>query len=390
MRYRGSHPIRNGWHKLLKGGAVLLGIVLLYRGMLWTLPLFSKQLKTITVMSAGLSFIDGGMVLAEQEIAQFQAEDGDFYPSHAAQEDQLSDTLSSEEAAPVSSEAETASSPTASSTEETPEAEAPPRPENAGDVIRQTLTAGNSEQFVALSSGSVKNLSYLSNEEVVSLSEAALPFALEDTSEPQVLIYHTHATESYQPYYCDWYDLAYNARNTDNAQNMVAVGDVLAQKLTEAGIGVIHDSTQHDNPSYTGAYDRSRETIQKYLDQYPSIKVILDIHRDALQGDNVITAPATEIGGKKTAQLMMICCADDGSGELPNFKNNLTFACALQKQMESTYPTLTRPILFDERSYNQDMAPGALLVEVGGHGNTLNEAKNAIALFADSLIQVLK
>lgn len=106
MRYRGSHPIRNGWHKLLKGGAVLLGIVLLYRGMLWTLPLFSKQLKTITVMSAGLSFIDGGMVLAEQEIAQFQAEDGDFYTSHAAQEDQLSDTLSSEEAAPVSSEAE--------------------------------------------------------------------------------------------------------------------------------------------------------------------------------------------------------------------------------------------------------------------------------------------
>lgn len=383
--------LRKKYHGFLKLCSVSLSLILLYQGLQLTVPLFSKGLNALTTISAGMSFINGGVAFAQREISEYQAEDDVNFTSHAQQEDLLSDTLSSTE---ITSSQPTDTSQTESVVETNLVAEelpAPPeRPENAGDVTDKVLTPGSSSQFVALDSGYVKNLSALTASQVVEYSKAALPITLEDTQQPQVLIYHTHATESYQPYDCDWYDVNYNARNTDNSQNMVAVGDVLTQILQEAGIGVIHDTTQHDNPSYTGAYDRSRVTIQNYLQQYPSIKVILDVHRDALQGDNLITAPTTEIEGIKTAQLMMICCADDGSGRLPNYTQNLTFATALQQRMETDYPTLTRPILLDDRFYNQDLSPASILVEVGGHGNTLPEAKNAIRLFGNTLIKVLK
>lgn len=383
--------LRKKYHGFLKLCSVSLSLILLYQGLQLTVPLFSKGLNALTTISAGMSFINGGVAFAQREISEYQAEDDVNFTSHAQQEDLLSDTLSSTD---ITSSQPTDTSQTESVVETNLVAEelpAPPeRPENAGDVTDKVLTPGSSSQFVALDSGYVKNLSALTASQVVEYSKAALPITLEDTQQPQVLIYHTHATESYQPYDCDWYDVNYNARNTDNSQNMVAVGDVLTQILQEAGIGVIHDTTQHDNPSYTGAYDRSRVTIQNYLQQYPSIKVILDVHRDALQGDNLITAPTTEIEGIKTAQLMMICCADDGSGRLPNYTQNLTFATALQQRMETYYPTLTRPILLDDRFYNQDLSPASILVEVGGHGNTLPEAKNAIRLFGNTLIKVLK
>lgn len=373
--------------------SILLFSVISYELASYTIPLMSRNLKGVAVVSAGLSFIDGGVVLARKSLAQFEAEDTDFYTSHASGEENLEGTLPNTPADTAQKDNIQEQTKPQETANEPPPAVAPPRPEVAGDVVRKTLTAGSADNFVELSSGTVKNQSYLTNDELVTLSKQPLPFALDDVetrkTAPQVLIYHTHATESYQPYSCDWYDPTYSARNTDNSQNMVAVGDVLTEKLNAAGIMTIHDNTQHDNPSYTGAYDRSRVTIQQYLDEYPSIKVILDVHRDALQGDNVITAPQTEINGKPTAQLMIISCADDGSDALPNFRQNFTFASLIQQKMESKYPTSTRSILLDERFYNQDMSVGSLLVEVGGHGNTLEEAKNAIGLFAESLITVL-
>lgn len=380
---------RQGRHRILKFCTVPLSLIVTYQALMATLPFVEEGLSPVTVFSAGISFLGGGVSYAKQEIALYQAREKE--PAAASEPEE---PVSSQ---PNTSTAETSEQPSSGS--QKPELEfetnsslpqAPAPPQGAGTITDRQVTAGTTSQFVKLDYGYVKNQSTLSAEQILSLSQAELSFSLEDTQEPQVLIYHTHATESYQPYDCGWYDPAYNARNQDNMQNMVAVGNVLAAQLEAAGIGVIHDTTQHDNPSYTGAYDRSRQTIQKYLDQYPSIKVILDVHRDALQGDQVITAPTTEINGVKTAQLMMICCADDGTGNLPNSQNDLTFACRLQRELESRYPTLTRPILYDDRSYNQDMAPGALLVEVGGHGNTLPEARNAIRFFGEVLIDVLK
>ena len=259
--------------------------------------------------------------------------------------------------------------------------------ENTAAVVQQTYREGSSSQYLALDSGWVRNLSGLGTEEVLSLSRQELPFDIElNSDQPQVLIYHTHATEAYLPTLRGWYGLNESFRSDQDEENMVAVGEVLTQTLEQAGIKVIHDTTQHDNPSYTGAYDRSRETMRKYLEQYPSIKVTLDVHRDAItRDDNTVIAPTATVEGQQVAQVMIISCAD---GErIPNFRQNFTFAAGLQQQAAELYPDLMRPILFDQnRFYNQDLTTGSLLLEFGSHGNTLAQAKRSAVLVGNSLV----
>ena len=182
---------------------------------------------------------------------------------------------------------------------------------------------------------------------------------------------------------------SFTSRTTDDSKNMAAVGDAIATQLENAGIGVIHDTTKHDYPSYNGSYDRSRVTVQNILDEYPSIKVVLDIHRDAIErADGTRIAPTTEINGKKAAQLMIICGCDDGTMGMPNCLKNFRFASALQQQFETDYPTLSRPVLFDYRKYNQDMTTGSLLIEVGGHANSIEEAVYSGELIGKSLVDL--
>lgn len=186
---------------------------------------------------------------------------------------------------------------------------------------------------------------------------------------------HTHETESYEPYTRDFYDSSFTSRTTDDSMNMAAVGDKIAEQLEGAGIGVIHDVTKHDYPSYNGSYDRSRVTALDILAENPSIKVVLDIHRDAIERpDGTRIAPTVEINGKNAAQVMIISGCDDGTMGMPNYMKNFRFASALQQQLEEDFPGLTRPVLFDYRQYNQDLTTGSILIEVGGHANSIDEA----------------
>ena len=171
---------------------------------------------------------------------------------------------------------------------------------------------------------------------------------------------------------------------------MIAVGNMITEQLAAGGIGVIHDTTVHDSPSYNGSYDRSRETVKNILEQYPSVKIVLDIHRDAIERDGERIAPVTEINGKKAAQIMIICGCDDGTMNMPNCAENFKLACLMQSGFERDYPTLTRPVLFDYRHYNQDLTTGSLLIEVGGHANTLEQAKYSGELIGKSLAKTLK
>lgn len=201
---------------------------------------------------------------------------------------------------------------------------------------------------------------------------------------------HSHATESYQPGIYDWFDPSYPSRNRDTQKNMCRVGDEIAKQLEAAGIGVIHDKTLHDYPSYNGSYERSAETVKAYLEKYPSIKVVLDVHRDAIQPDtNTIVAPTTTINGKSCAQVMIISGADDGTMNMPNYLENLKLSAALQNQMEQDYPTLTRPVMFSYRKYNQDLTTGSILLEMGGHANSLSEAVYCGELVGKSLAKTL-
>ena len=172
----------------------------------------------------------------------------------------------------------------------------------------------------------------------------------------------------------------------------VAGGRVMADTLNAAGLNTLHDETLNDYPSYTGSYANSRAVVQQYLAQYPSIKIVLDVHRDAIETENGSRmAPVCTVNGQQAAQVMIICgCDNGGSVCLPNYRQNLRFAAAWERAMESAFPGFTRPVLFSYRFYNQDLTTGSLLIEIGGHGNNLNEALYAGQLAAEGLVEALR
>lgn len=260
-----------------------------------------------------------------------------------------------------------------------------------GKITSMTYGYMKGENYVDLdTAGQVRNLTSISNEKILEESRLLPEFKIEKDGTPQALIMHTHATESYEPYKRDFYDQSFNSRTTDKTMNMCAVGDAIAKQLENAGIGVIHDTTLHDYPSYNGSYDLSRETVKKYLKEYPSIKIVLDVHRDAIERENgERIAPSAEINGESAAQVMIISGCDDGTMNMPNCMKNLRLACLLQGQLESDWQGLTRPVLFDYRKYNQDLTTGSILIEVGGHANSIDQAVYSGELIGKSLVKCL-
>ncbi len=304
--------------------------------------------------------------------------------------DLLSYTLFSESSSAVTETVAEADTPENETDEFAGTAEDYIRPDNAGNIVRKQYTAENTSAYIPLAAGYIKNSTDHTAEEIAAAIANGVDFTVAEDGAPTVLIYHTHATECYEPVTRDFYLPDAATRSTDNSENMVRVGDAIAAELEAAGIGVIHDTTQHDYPSYNGSYDRSAVTIQSYLDQYPSICVVLDIHRDGIQtSDGTRIAPVAEINGKTAAQVMIISGCDSGDGSYPDYFENLSFAAAFQVQMESDYPGLTRPVMFAYRKYNQNLSTGGLLLEIGAHGNSLEEAVYAGELVGKSLAKLL-
>lgn len=238
--------------------------------------------------------------------------------------------------------------------------------------------------------GQVRNNTDISNDYLYEESLKLPDFKIELNGEPQVLIYHTHTTESFEPYERNFYDSSFNSRTTDASMSVISVGDRIALELEKNGIGVIHDTTLHDYPSYNGSYDNSRETVEKILKENPSIKVVLDIHRDAIEKqDGTRIAPVTEINGKNAGQIMIVSNCNSRTTVIPEYKKNFRLASLLEQQIESDYPTLTRPVLFDYRFYNQDLSTGSLLIEVGGHANSIEQVRYSGELLGKSLAKAL-
>ena len=248
------------------------------------------------------------------------------------------------------------------------------RPENAGAVLEKNYPQGSGGKYVPCGAGSIKNNTRQSVADIAAEIENPLPFGVEkDSPDPQILIMHTHATEDYRLSAGLWFRPGDGSRTTDRDKN------------------TLHDETLNDYPSYTGSYANSRAVVQRYLAQYPSIKVVLDVHRDAIETEGGSRmAPVCTVDGRQAAQVMIICgCDNGGSVQLPNWRQNLRFAAAWERSMEGMYPGFTRPVLFSYRFYNQDLTTGSLLIEIGGHGNNLNEALYAGQLAANGLVQAL-
>ena len=275
----------------------------------------------------------------------------------------------------------------------TPLPSAAPEIENPGAIRAQQFPQGSGEGYITVGAGSIRNYTSCSDADLLAaVTTPSLPFAVEvNSNEPQVLILHTHATETYQTWPDLVYDPDFTARTQNTALNMCAVGERMAQVLNAAGINTLHDTTLHDDPSYTESYDRSYATTRAYLEKYPSIKIVLDVHRDAIEdADGTRVKPLCTIDGEDTAQVMIIAGCDNGSTiQLPNWRLNLRFAAAWEQAMESRTPGLTRPVMCAYRYYNQDLTTGSLLIEIGGHANTVAEALRAGQYAAEALAALL-
>lgn len=200
--------------------------------------------------------------------------------------------------------------------------------------------------------------------------------------EPAVLILHTHATESYTK--TEDYTESSQYRTLDKDYNMVSIGNRVAQLLTEGGLTVLHDDTLHDYPSYNGSYGNSRQTLREYLQEHPSIRLVLDLHRDAAtdsSGNQVGHSLTTEKG--RAAKVMLVMGCNHSAWE-----ENAAVALKLHARLEQLCPGICRPAVLRSARFNQDLSGGALLIEVGAAGNTRQEALLSAEYIAQAIIDL--
>ena len=208
---------------------------------------------------------------------------------------------------------------------------------------------------------------------------------------PRVLIVHTHTCESYMDKDQGFFYESFYPRTKDQRKSVVAVGDAIAERIKSSNIGVIHDTTYHDDPTYNGSYTRAADTIRKNLSENPSIQVVIDIHRDSLgNNESGKIKPTFRVNGRKAAQIMVISGCDlNGELGFPDWEYNLRLALRIQREAENMYPGMTRPMYFGEVKYNMNITHGSVLIEVGTDVNTLDEAIYSGSLLGDVLSKVL-
>lgn len=237
----------------------------------------------------------------------------------------------------------------------------------------------------------------IQNETKIKLSEADIEKLLKeplkikfDKKGPQILVYHTHTTESYLNNLKDLNKKEVSSWSQDKKNNVVRVGDELTQFLEKKyGFNVIHNGTIHDYPNYNLSYTNSLSTISKYLKSYPSIKMTLDLHRDAMGSGYPKLRVASKINGKNAARIMFVV-GTNARFSHSNWKENLKLALKLQQKLNELYPGLAKPIYISKNRYNHHMSTGALTVEIGGNGNTLDEALESTKYLAKAISEVMK
>lgn len=207
----------------------------------------------------------------------------------------------------------------------------------------------------------------------------SLPLSYEKTEGYKVLIIHTHTTESYLP----------DDRCEDQTKNVVRVGEEFAKVLNENGIKTLHIKKVHDAP-YNKSYINELATIEETLKQYPSIEVIIDVHRDALYNSkNEKLKPVTTVNGEKAAQVMLVCGTNAMGLQHDYWQNCFSFALKIQKRMNERYPNLARPVNLREERFNTHKTKNSVIFEIGANGNTLEEAVLAGSCAANCIADVI-
>lgn len=203
-----------------------------------------------------------------------------------------------------------------------------------------------------------------------------------------ILIFHTHSCESYTPSEKYQYTQTGNYRTTDKNYSVIRVGTELENYLKQYNINVIHDTSYHDYPSYTGSYTRSLQTVENILKTNQS-DIIIDLHRDAV-GSRPDYAPTVKMGDDYAAQIMFVIGTNEGGLWHPNWQQNLKFAVKVQQKAEEMYPGLFKPIMLTKSRYNQHTGKYANIMEIGSTGNTLDQCLTSMKYLSAVLNEVLK
>lgn len=269
-----------------------------------------------------------------------------------------------------------------------PEQEDLPLTTTAPDgIIGKTMVAGSGAKYITKGNVSVYNHTNYKLD-IETLLNAA-PQLSRKGDGPQVLIFHSHATEAYTMDGTDIYEESDSYRTLNTEQNMVRVGAEMTAILEAAGIGVIHDTTLYDYPKYNDAYNRSYDGVAAWLEQYPSIRLVIDVHRDALAAADGTLYKTVAGTVDNCAQVMMVMGSDAGGYQHPNWRVNLSLALSIQKALTDKWATLARPVVLRTSRFNQQLSTGQILLEVGTHGNTLQEAITAARLFSRTLVEMM-
>lgn len=229
----------------------------------------------------------------------------------------------------------------------------------------------------------------IKNESNYTLTQEMLIPNVDYTNKKDILIFHTHTCESYTQTPANSYKETGNFRTTDLNYTVSKVGDELTKFLVNKNYNVIHDTTYHDYPSYTGSYNRSIITVKNILSKNNAIQNVIDLHRDAI-GSKSDYRPAVQIGDERVAQLMFVIGTNGGGLEHSNWNTNLKFAIKIQAKANEMFPGLFRPIIVRNSRYNQNLADGACIIEVGATGNTLEECLGSMKYLAEVISEIMK
>lgn len=227
----------------------------------------------------------------------------------------------------------------------------------------------------------------IKNSSKYNLTEEMLNSNIELSNTKDILIFHTHTCESYTPTENYNYTMTGNYRTTDLNYSVARVGTELQNFLEKYNFSVRHDTTYNDYPAYSGSYNRSLEVVENLLNQQ-SCDIVIDLHRDAV-GSNSNYAPTVKIGDEYAAQLMFVIGTDGGGLEHQNWQENLKLAIKIQQKANEMYPGLFRPIILRNSRYNQHVAKGACIIEVGATGNTLEQCITSMKYLAQIFNEVL-
>lgn len=202
---------------------------------------------------------------------------------------------------------------------------------------------------------------------------------------PQIFVYHTHTTESFLKNISEMNNKSIPSRTTDNRYNVVRVGNALIDNLKKYDINVLHNTTVHDK-DYNSSYVKSLTTLTSYVNKYPSLKMSIDLHRDAAGDDKLRVVK--KINGKDVAQIMFVIGTDS---KLANskWKENLKLALKIQSRLNEIAPGLAKPTYISKNRYNQHLMNGTVIVEIGGDGNVIDECVRSTTYLAQAINDVI-